>query len=70
MNNQVVARVSIGHRFNLRGSMYTVVGSIPMRGKYSYRVREESTNAVRSINREKLISLQQEGVLKFEGVQA
>jgi hypothetical protein len=64
----VVARVSIGHRFDLRGEKYTVVGSVQMRGKYSYRVREEATNAVRSINRDKLIALQQDGSLKFQGV--
>jgi hypothetical protein len=68
--NQIVSRVSVGHRFDLRGSAYTVVGSLSIRGKYLYRVREEATNAVRSINREKLIALQQNGSLKFLGVAA
>jgi hypothetical protein len=66
----IVTKISAGHQFDLRGEKYTVVGALSIRGKYTYRVREESTQGVRSLNREKLISLQQEGALKFLGVAA
>lgn len=57
---QIVSTIRAGHTIRTENNAYLVIGTMQMRGRYSYTARDKSGRKV-SLNREDILQAQREG---------
>jgi len=57
---QIVSTIRAGHTIRTEDNTYLVIGTMQMRGRYSYTARDKSGRKV-SLNREDVLQAQREG---------
>lgn len=61
---QIVSTIRVGHTIITEDNAYLVIGSMQMRGRYSYTARDKSGRKV-SLGREDVLQGQRDGLVKI-----